>query len=176
MLNLHDYVVIGHPRWGVLDRGKAWEVCLSEGESWLSDNLTMIRKELDGSIFTVTQWSEWLANPDVQGNLAVMHDLYRENRLVHDTIKSDVETYVRRRRGNFELSSADLDELAGHLLEELAVYKYQSETRGSVNLYPGSNPVSLRPGASVSQDLPAALRTRQFVQFEIRASRRHQQL
>lgn len=173
MLNIHDYIVVGHPRWGILDKSKAWEVCRGEGEAWLKENLPVIRDELGGNVFAIKPWSEWLANPSVKENIAIIQKLYQQNRLVNDTMKSDVETYVQRRYKNFTLSSADLDELVEHLVEELAVYKFQTETRRAVNLYPGSNPVSLRPKADVTQSLPAALRDRQFVQFEIHAKRQH---
>jgi hypothetical protein len=167
MLNLYDYTVTGHPNLGRLDDAKAREVCSIEGDSWLRDNLSLIRSELSMHEFTVMRWEQWLSIPDVDENLAALWAIYHKNEAVRDIIRSDVDAYLHRRASRVNLIPPEWERLSSHLLEELAVYKYQTETSHAVNLYPGSNPVILRPISPVAEFLPAALRERHFVLFEI---------
>ena len=168
MLNLYDYTTSGHPTWGRLDEAKAREVCISEGNSWLEDNLPLIRNELCADKFRVARWEQWLSIPDVQVNLAALWDIYHKNEAVRDVIKSDIEAYLHRRAADVNLIPPEWERLSSHLLEELAVYQYQTETSRAINLYPGSSPVILRAASPVTEFLPAALRERHFVLFEIR--------
>ena len=167
MLNLYDYMVVGHPRWGRLDKAKAWDVCQAEGDAWLEQNSAMIAQEL-GVNFKVTRWAQWLTIPEVQKNLDLLWDRYHDSYSIRESIRIDIDAFLRRREANTNLSEADWEALASHELEELAVYMYQTEVSRSVNLYPGSDPVSLQPKSPIAGLLPDVLTARQFVLFDIR--------
>jgi hypothetical protein len=168
MLNVYDYTVIGHSGMGKLDHVKARDVCQAEGDSWLEQNIGMIGGELDSRACRIMRWSDWLNILEVKENLDVLWHIYHSNPSVRAAIRSDIEAFLNRRGALANLSAADWDTLATHELEELAVYMYQTKVSRSVNLYPGSDPVSLRPASPIADALPDVLAARQFVLFDIR--------
>jgi tRNA-dependent cyclodipeptide synthase len=167
-LQIHNYVVLGHPRLGWLEEDVAHKECVIEGDEWITANEPAIRWVLGVRPFWFARWDDLLAKPQVQANLAALNHLDETDAMLHDLVRQDVTGYVARRHGAVELTDEQWRRLDRHVLEELAVYQYQAAPgQDLVSIYPGSNQLPLRPKYLNETRLPEELKRRHYVTLDI---------
>lgn len=168
-LQLHNYVVLGHPGYGRVDETHARKICLHEGDDWLEENQPIIETVLAGKQFSFIRWDELLAEPTVKGHLYQLTELYLSDEEIFSLVRQDVAGYLDRRGHRLpDLSEAQHYKLDLHVLEELAVYQYQAEELDLISVYPGSNQLLLRPKHLTVVNLPRGLKDRRYVTLDIR--------
>jgi tRNA-dependent cyclodipeptide synthase len=168
-LQIHNYMVLGHPRLGWLEEGVARKECRIEGDDWITANEPTIRKVLGPRRFWFARWDDLLAKPQVQANLAALNHLDETDPMLHDLVRQDVAGYIARRHGAVELTEAQWRRLDRHVLEELAVFQYQAAPgQNLVSIYPGANQLPLRPKYLNETRLPPELKHRHYVTLDIK--------
>lgn len=166
-LQVHNYVALGHPIRGVLDREEAHKIAKEEGDTWLEKNVPTIDEVLQGRTFELNRWDDWLSKEQVQGNLNALREMIVAYPKLESAILADASSYLSRRGKSLEdLAAGMIDELTAYVLEELAVFQYQAENP-IVNVYPGSD-LSVFRHLAQSDLLPPSLKNRDFVLLEIR--------
>ena len=167
-LNVHNYMSIGHPDYGVLNASEAHQRAFEEGNSWMLENVDRIAGRLPRGSYEIRRWDDWLAMSEVRACIASMVQLFRQNFGLEELLVRERLEYLRRRAIAVEsLSSGDLQSLSRYVLEELAVFQYQGAQKTCVHLYPGDLAILRRmknlPGC------PPALKEAQYVLFDVRA-------
>lgn len=168
-LQIHNYVVLGHPIYDKVDEGQARKIALSEGHDWLKANRDLISQLLEGRSYEFRDWDNLLAVSAVQRNLDEITRLCHSDLELSGAVRKDVAGYLERRGHDARSFSADeLAQLDRHVLEELAVYQHQAEDLQLVSIYPGSNQIPLRPQNLRTLNLPRGLKDRHYVTLDIK--------
>jgi tRNA-dependent cyclodipeptide synthase len=167
-LQVHNYVILGHPQKGSVDEDAAYELCLSEGDEWIDNNHRRIGDLLKGHSFRIHRWNELMADPIVDANLRKLRSAYRSDLAIFDLVRQDVRGYLDRRHANTPLTDEQLRRLDLHVLEELAVFQYQAEYLNLVSIYPGASQLLLRPKYRDGLQLPQPLIDRHYITLDIK--------
>jgi len=172
-LQLHNYVILGHPDLGIMSEEKARKQCLDEGDAWIDANKSLIADLATAAPVRLRRWTELLATRRVVENLANLTMLYESDPHTQNLIRRDVLGYVERRHSRMlqVLDESQLARLDRHVLEELAVYQYQVESRNLISIYPGTSQLILRPQNLAASNLPEQLKARHYVTVDIQADR-----
>ncbi|HEV2755930.1 MAG TPA: tRNA-dependent cyclodipeptide synthase [Actinomycetota bacterium] len=170
-LRAYNYVALGHPIHGRLTLNAAQQVTKDEGRRWVEQNLPAIHAVLGNKPFRLMNWETWRSEPRFDSNFALLRSVYETDTSFRSCVDADVSAYAaRQRHGHKTLDDQEMEKLALYLLEELAVYQIQAETRPTVNIYPGGMMQVFRRMGSFTE-IPESLKGRHFAYFEIREVR-----
>jgi hypothetical protein len=134
-LNTYTYAVLGHPILGLLPIHQAEAVATSEGTDWITRNAPLIEDILGSA--TVIRWNHWRATPGFDIALALYTTAYEQDQTFRSCVHEELVAFAGR-RGHEPPAGKQMDILALHILEELAVYRLQCRQGPTVILYPGS--------------------------------------
>lgn len=166
LLNAYTYRAIGHPRYGKLEVADAEAIATSEGDEWLHQNSEIIRATLSKGTATVVRWADWLQLSEVQTHIQTLSELSLSSEAFRIVLERETQTYLGRRGKSVARLAPPKHQLfARYLIEELAVYQYQSEHDRAVHIYPGNDDL-LRRLARISV-LPASLRATDYALLHI---------
>lgn len=147
-----------------MDLDQAIRECRRLGDEWLESNARTIDAAASRHDVTVVRWDEWLQHPEFPRWEKALAGLFGESQRFADAIRHEIRRYGSRR--GIALSADQSERLCYYLVEELAVYGIQSESRDTVNIYPGGM-MSLYRVLPEIEGVPTALAYRDFVFLDL---------
>lgn len=167
LLQVFNYVELGHPTLGRLSSAEAETVARAEGDAWVSEHRDGLVRQLAPVAPQLIRWDDWRRIEGFPERVAALTALYRDVSTFRDALDEDVAAFVTRRAPRRVLSDRARGRLAQFVIEELAVYQLQAEQAPTVHIYAGGRMRLDRVMASIPE-LPERLRSRRFAYLEVR--------
>lgn len=167
-LRVHNYLALGHPRYGTLSVEQALEICAEEGADWISQHTRVIDELLRDKPRRIVTWEHWKSMPMFEAYLARLEALHSADRDFRNCVSSDTSGFLSRQgRSMNSLSAAQKSTLAKYILEELAACQVRAELQPTVNIYPGGMLKTYRRMRLIN-GIPDSLANRHYIYVELR--------